>query len=144
MMLYVCWQTSIKLQVTSQSCSQLNFTKGKTKCFPKDFKLLFSRVCFFFVFWSCLITIHNLFWYKFILHIKKKKLRTMQQPEISCTDTKLKSKQKSFRLSEAYDLLPYVYVWWCNGWMFVSSLSLRFPFFSAVFMFAVSSSHHFP
>lgn len=68
----------------------------------------------------------------------------MQQPEISCTDTKLKSKQKSFRLSEAYDLLPYVYVWWCNGWMFVSSLSWRFPFFSAVFMFAVSSSHHFP
>lgn len=35
------------------------------------------------------------------------------------------------------------YVWWCNGWMFVSSLSLIFPFSSTVFMFAVSSSHHF-
>lgn len=125
----ICEVTSVEVLLSLESCSQLNFTKSKTKCFLNAWKLLFFKTLCGVVLSPVTICFDiGSFYISKASAARNCMHRDKAEKQTEIFFTFLDSWLVTSRL-------------WCNGWMRGSSLSLRFPFSSTVFVFTVSPSN---
>lgn len=125
----ICEVTSVELLLTLESGIQLNFTKGKTKCFLNALKLLvFKTLC------GVILSSVTICFDIGSFYISKASAAR------NCMHRHKAEKQTEifFTFLDSWLVTSRL---WCNGWMRGSSLSLKFPFSSTAFVFTVSPSN---